>query len=107
MFLHRDEAPASPLADAFAQITHRPVLSVKEERSLIEQLATASGEQAHAVRTRLIEAMLPLVVRLVSRTRACGIEPADLMQEGSLAVVEAMQTFDPQKNQLFRRFATQ
>lgn len=111
--MHHDEAiwrlfPAmEELHYYLEEIAHIPVLSVKEEHHLIEQLATAPVEQAQAARTRLIEAMLPLVVRLTLRTRSCGIERADLIQEGNLAVVEAMQTFDPQRRQLFRCFAMQ
>jgi RNA polymerase sigma factor (sigma-70 family) len=85
-----------------------PVLSLKEEQDVVRRIAAdPHSREADEARKLLIEAHLRLVVRLARRYLPFGLELADLIQEGSLALTKAAQQFDPQRSQHFRPFATQ
>ncbi len=83
-----------------------PALSLEAEREAVQQIAIApNSAEAAAARTRLIEGNLHLVMRLARRYEPSGVELADLIQEGNLALTRAAHRFDPQRSPLFRPFA--
>jgi RNA polymerase nonessential primary-like sigma factor len=54
-----------------------------------------AGERA---RQTLIEACLPYAEMKARHFRGCGVDHADLVQEGSIAIVKAIDTYDSSKN---------
>jgi RNA polymerase sigma factor (sigma-70 family) len=87
-------------------LTTIPPLSFKEEQEEIQRIAAApDSREADAARKRLIEAHLRLVVRLAHRYQPFGVELADLIQEGNLALTTAAHTFNPRQKS-FKAFAT-
>lgn len=83
-----------------------PELSLKAEHDLLQQIAADPlSPKANDARQRLIEGNLRLVVRFAHRYQSFGLELADLIQEGNLALVRAAQEFDPKRSQHFRPFA--
>jgi RNA polymerase primary sigma factor/RNA polymerase nonessential primary-like sigma factor len=62
-----------------------------EERAYL-QAAVAYGQSA---RERLIHAYLGVPMSLAKRYRHVGIDPLDLVQEGNLALVEAIDSYQP------------
>lgn len=57
-------------------------------------------------KTALVTGYLPLVYRIAWRYRNRGEPLADLVQVGSLALLQAVERFDPNRGTPFERFAT-
>lgn len=72
------------------------------ERQRLEALITA-GEEARA---KLINANLRLVVSIARRYQGHGLSLLDLIQEGSLGLMRAVDKFDPGRGFKFSTYAT-
>ena len=59
-----------------------------------------------AAREELIQRLLPLVHATARRYRTEGLERADLLQEGIVGLLRALQRFDPKRGVPFAAFAT-
>jgi RNA polymerase sigma-32 factor len=90
----RAQVRSGDLARLLAEAARHPVLAPDEERML-----TARAEQgdADALR-RLVGSHLRYVVRIARSYRGWGVPMADLVQEGTLALVQAVRRFDPDRD---------
>lgn len=70
-------------------------LDTKEENETIEQLQTAEAEQA---KKRLIEHNLRLVVYIAKKFDNTGVGVEDLISIGTIGLIKAINTFNPEKN---------
>ncbi len=73
-------------------IDHKPLTPDQEK----ELLALAGIGDAHA-RDRLVEANQRFVVRMAISFRNQGLSLSDLIQEGNLGLIEAIDRYDPKK----------
>ena len=94
-------AVTAPLRLYLKEICAEPPLGEKEEASLAE--AAAEGDPA--AREKLVEASLRLAVTVAMRFRDRGLPFGDLIQEGSIGLMEAAEKFDPAKGYRFSTFA--
>ncbi len=123
-------ATADPVQDYLKQISRVPGLSLEHEADLagkIEagrraeaRLAEAGGglsageridlewiaEVGTRARNHLLEANLRLVVSLAKRYTGRGMPFLDLIQEGNLGLIRAVETFDHTKGYKFATYAT-
>jgi RNA polymerase sigma factor (sigma-70 family) len=81
--------------------TAPPRLGVRRRREL--EQAVSDGE---AARREFINANLRLVVSLAKRYRAYGVPLLDLVQDGNLGLIRAVEKFDWQKGFKFSTYAT-
>jgi len=78
------------------------LLSIEEERELARRIA----EGDDAARQKLTEANLRLVVSIAKRYVGRGMQFLDLIQEGNLGLLKAVEKFDLSKECKFSTYAT-
>jgi RNA polymerase primary sigma factor len=126
-----DDPPASePVRDYLAQIAAAPRLTAGQEAELDvrigaghraeRRLATGSGalpgaerqdlerlaEDGRQARHQLLDGHLRLVVSLAKRYTGRGVPFLDLIQEGNLGLIRAVERYDPDKGYRFSTYAT-
>jgi len=77
------------------EIRRYPILSADEERAL-----------ARTCRAALVTANLRFVVRIAREYRSCGFRLADLIQEGNIGLMRAVEKFDPDRGVRLVTYAT-
>ncbi|MEL6187054.1 MAG: sigma-70 family RNA polymerase sigma factor, partial [Myxococcota bacterium] len=96
--------PRSSALDAFlSEMGKYPVLSSEEEKELT--MAYYERQDPSAAR-KLVVHNLRLVVKMAYRYRRAWASVLDLIQEGNVGLVEAVQRFDPFKGAKFSTYAT-
>ncbi|MDR0998557.1 MAG: RNA polymerase sigma factor RpoD/SigA [Treponema sp.] len=90
------------LQSYFSQIKKIPLLSFEETLELAKQIR--KGDKR--ARQRLIEANLRLVVKIASPYASYGTPFLDLIQEGNLGLIRAVEKYDPSKNIRFSSYAS-
>jgi RNA polymerase primary sigma factor len=83
-------------------IAQRPLLTAAEEVALAKRIER--GDQA--AKDRMIESNLRLVVANAKRYRGLGLPFLDLIQEGILGLIRAVEKFDYRKGFKFSTYAT-
>ena len=58
-----------------------------------------------ASKRRLIEGNLRLVLKMARRYFNLGLSPLDLIEEGNLRLIHAVEKFDPEKDPRFSTYA--
>src|SRR5215213_1761257 len=91
-----------PLARYLAQIGRERLLTHEEEIDLSKK-ARAGEKQA---REKLIEKNLRLVVSVAKKYRGMGLPFGDLIQEGNIGLIKAVEKFDPDRGYRFSTYAT-
>jgi RNA polymerase sigma-32 factor len=90
----RSSDGATSLDVYLAEINRFPLLSPDEERRLAHAFhANGDTRAAHA----LVTANLRFVVKVAYEYRSYGFRMADLVQEGNIGLMKAVQKFDPDK----------
>lgn len=94
--MHLSTVPtaAGSLAMYLSEINQFPLLSVEEEQRLARRYVSSSDlDAAHT----LVTANLRFVVKVAYEYRSYGIKMSDLIQEGNIGLMKAVQKFDPDK----------
>ncbi|MBI1743839.1 sigma-70 family RNA polymerase sigma factor [Candidatus Acetothermia bacterium] len=91
-----------PIESYLQDISRFPLLSPNEEMELAKR-ATAGDESA---RQKLLAAHSGLVVSIAKHYMNRGLEFGDLIQEGNLGLLKAIEKFDPHKSFRFSTYAT-
>lgn len=86
------------------QIRRYPLLSPEEERALAREVQSSSWE-AWDARDRMIRSNLRLVIAEAKRWQNRGLPLADLVEEGNVGLVHAVEKFDPEMNTRFSTYA--
>ena len=86
------------------EIGRVPLLTADEETDLARRLADNSQDEA--ARTRLAEANLRLVVSIAKKYVGRGMQFLDLIQEGNMGLLKAVDKFDYTKGFKFSTYAT-
>ena len=91
-----------PVRQYLKEIGRIPLLDSDEERELAERMANGDED----AQMRLVESNLRLVVSIAKRYLGRGMFFLDLIQEGNLGLMKAVDKFDYQKGYKFSTYAT-
>jgi len=83
----------------FPQLKHQEVVSLFKDYEL-------GGNEAQKARRRLVECNLRLVVSIAKKQKGHNIPLEDLIQEGNLGLIKAIERFDYKKGFRFSTYAT-
>lgn len=95
-------AVQSPLETYLREINETSLLSADEE----QQLALAIGAGDTAARDRMVRANLRLVVNIARGYTGKGLGLQDLIEEGNLGLLRAVEGFDPAMGTRFSTYAS-
>jgi RNA polymerase primary sigma factor len=90
------------LASYLDRIGKEHLLTHREEKELSRRAKTGDGR----ARKKLIRKNLRLVVSVAKRYRSYGLPFEDLIQEGNIGLIRAVDKFDPEKGCRFSTYAT-
>ena len=94
-----------PVRMYLKEIGKVPLLTAEEEIEIAKQMEMG-GEVAEAAKKKLAEANLRLVVSIAKRYVGRGMLFLDLIQEGNLGLIKAVEKFDYRKGYKFSTYAT-
>jgi RNA polymerase primary sigma factor len=98
----RGPAVQSPLETYLREINETPLLNAEDEK----RLAYRIGEGDNEARDRMVRANLRLVVNIARGYTGKGLGLQDLIEEGNLGLLRAVEGFDPTMNTRFSTYAS-
>jgi RNA polymerase primary sigma factor len=99
--VREDEAP-DLLASYLERVGRRKLLTLEEEIDLSRRVRAGDV----AARRELIEKNLRLVVSVAKKYTGRGLPLEDLIQEGNIGLMKAVEKFDPERGYRFSTYAT-
>src|SRR5919198_5516911 len=98
----RSESVQSPLETYLREINETPLLNAEEEKELAYRIEEGDTE----ARDRMVRANLRLVVNIARSYTGKGLGLQDLIEEGNLGLLRAVEGFDPSMNTRFSTYAS-
>ena len=95
-----------PVRMYLKEIGKIPLLTPEEELEVAKDLVSEDEKARDAARKRMSEANLRLVVSIAKRCVGRGMQLLDLIQEGNLGLMKAVEKFDYTKGYKFSTYAT-
>ena len=83
------------------EISRTPLLTIEEEAALAERIKAGDA----AARDHLIRANLRLVVKIAGDYSGYGVSVSDLVSEGNIGLMKAVERFDPEKGGKFSTYS--
>jgi RNA polymerase primary sigma factor len=99
---HRRDTVQSPLETYLREINETPLLNAQEEKDL----AVRIGQGDKDARDRMIRANLRLVVNIARGYVGKGLALQDLIEEGNIGLLRAVEGFDPKVGTRFSTYAS-
>ncbi len=97
-----EPATTDPVRMYLKEIGKIPLLSAQEELELAKEIS----EGSEAAKKRMVEANLRLVVSVAKHYLGRGMQLLDLIQEGNMGLLKAVEKFDYTKGYKFSTYAT-
>ena len=97
-----DFSPELNMARYLQSIRRYPVLDQEEEQSLAKTYRLTKDQQ---IANRLILSHLRLVVKVVSKYKGYGLPLSEMISEGNIGLIYAVEKFDPDKGFRFSTYA--
>jgi len=97
----RRSAAQTPLESYLREINETPLLTAEEERQLAYRIQDGDQE----ARDHMVRANLRLVVNIARNYPGRGLNLTDLIAEGNLGLMRAVEAYDPSMNTRFSTYA--
>jgi RNA polymerase primary sigma factor len=101
LFRPRKSSPQAPLETYLREINETPLLSAAQEKELARRI----WQGDNAARDCMVRANLRLVVNIARSYVGKGLDLPDLIEEGNLGLLRAVEGFDPTMNTRFSTYA--
>lgn len=98
----RGDTVQSPLETYLREINETPLLNAKQEKDLARKIGVGDS----AARDQMVRANLRLVVNIARGYTGKGLALQDLIEEGNLGLLRAVEGFDPNMNTRFSTYAS-
>ncbi|HEY8503201.1 MAG TPA: RNA polymerase sigma factor RpoD/SigA [Gemmataceae bacterium] len=98
----RSESVQSPLETYLREINETALLSAEEEKQLAYRIINGDSQ----ARDQMVRANLRLVVNIARGYTGKGLSLQDLIEEGNLGLLRAVEGFDPSMNTRFSTYAS-
>ncbi|MCS6865037.1 MAG: RNA polymerase sigma factor RpoD/SigA [Gemmataceae bacterium] len=99
---YRTDVVQSPLETYLREINETALLTAEEEKELARAISQGDTE----ARDRMVRANLRLVVNIARSYTGKGLSLQDLIEEGNLGLLRAVEGFDPSMNTRFSTYAS-
>ena len=81
------------------------LLTVEEEKDLAELIKNSNGSKKQEAKNLFISSNLRLVIKIARSYENLGLDLEDLISEGNIGLVSAVDRFDPEKGAKFSTYA--
>jgi len=98
----RGNTDGNPVRRYFDEVEAGPLLSREEEKELAKRIEQGDEE----AREKLASANLRLVISIAKKYRGYGLDFLDIIQEGNIGLMKAIDKFDWRKGYKFSTYAT-
>src|SRR5438094_440270 len=98
----RSDSVQSPLETYLREINETPLLNAEQEKQLAYRIEGGDGE----ARDQMVRANLRLVVNIARGYNSKGLSMQDLIEEGNLGLLRAVESFDPTMNTRFSTYSS-
>src|ERR1700692_1525681 len=98
----KNDSVQSPLETYLREINETPLLNAEEEKQLAYRIELGNSE----ARDHMVRANLRLVVNIARSYTGKGLALQDLIEEGNLGLLRAVEGFDPRMNTRFSTYAS-
>src|ERR1700724_655012 len=98
----RNDSVQTPLETYLREINETPLLSAQQEKQLAYRIEGGDSE----ARDQMVRANLRLVVNIARGYTGKGLGLQDLIEEGNLGLLRAVEGFDPSMNTRFSTYAS-
>lgn len=95
----------TPMKIYLKQIEHIPLLTPEQEIS-VSQKIQAKGPDAEDARHHMIRSNLRLVISIAKRYANMGLSFSDLVEEGNIGLMRAVEKFNPERGYRFSTYAS-
>lgn len=95
----------TPMKIYLTQIEHIPLLTPDQEIELARAVQSA-GKQAPEAREEMIRSNLRLVISIAKRYANMGLSFSDLVEEGNIGLMRAVEKFNPERGYRFSTYAS-
>lgn len=100
-----DRIPPDSLRVYLQEIRRFPMLKAYEEIELARKIAELELEGSRKAKNKMVESNLRLVVSIAKKYQNRGVDLLDLIQEGNLGLIKAVEKFDRTKGYRFSTHA--
>jgi RNA polymerase primary sigma factor len=82
-----------------------PLITIEEEKELAQIISNGSDEEKESARKKFVESNLRLVITIAKNYEGMGLDIDDLVNEGNIGLMVAVDRFDPNKGAKFSTYA--